>query len=85
MFGYGGQTDPIFGADSRFFFLVDCRGKKKSYGKKSSKSVKLFKSYDFAEYTIEVGQLLLIKVAGCISNNVRKSPTKIAFQYVFVS
>ena len=43
------------------FFLVDCRGKKRNLMvKKSSKSIKQFKSYDFAVYTIELGQILLI-------------------------
>ena len=60
----------FFDADPRFFFLVDGRKKKNAYGKKKlSKSVKRFKSYDFAVHSIELGQILLIKVAGCISNN----------------
>ena len=60
----------FFGADPRLFFKWIVEKKRNLLVKKSSKSVKRFKSYDFAVYTIELGQILLIQVTGCISNNV---------------
>ena len=46
-------------ANSRFFQWI-VEKKRNLIVKKSSKSVKLLKSYDFAVYTIELGQILLI-------------------------
>ena len=83
MFGYGGPTDPISLCRTYIFFLVDCREKKKCYGKKkSSKSVKRFKSYDFAVHSIELDWVKYCSLRLQVvfqTMHVRKSPTKIAF------
>ena len=55
LFGYGGPTDPISLCRTYIFFLVDCREKEKSYGKKIIKILQTVQKLWFCSIYHRIG------------------------------